>query len=33
MWVFYPLGPWPRSDVQVQWEWNGGSHTVTFAPQ
>lgn len=33
LWAFYPLGPWPRGDVQVQWEWNGGSHTVTFAPQ
>lgn len=33
LWAFYPLGPWPRGDVQVKWEWNGGSHTVTFAPQ
>lgn len=33
LWAFYPLGPWPRHDVQVKWEWNGGSHTVTFVPQ
>jgi hypothetical protein len=33
LWAFYPLGPWPRGDVQVLWEWNGGSHSVTFAPQ
>lgn len=32
MWVFYPNEPLPRGvDVTAQWQWTGGSHTVTFA--